>query len=235
MTEPTPEPAPKRPIPKRPKRSRAPGPPLTRDRILDAALDLVDRNGLAALSMRRLGTELGVEGMALYHYVPSKDALLDGMVERVVGMAQTTPAAGQPWREMLRDFAFSYRSALLRHPGVLPLVATRPVMTVDAFRAVERAAALLTASGFSLDQALAVINGLTMFVIGHSLAAVGRTPGSEEPEPDVGALVATLDPAEFPLVTCAMRTGAGLDLDAGFGFTLDAMLTGFDASRDERR
>ena len=72
-----------------PKRTRADRAGLSRGQVLDAALDLVDRDGVAALSMRRLGAELGVEAMTVYHYLPNKDALLDGIVERVMAQAET--------------------------------------------------------------------------------------------------------------------------------------------------
>jgi len=77
-----------------PKRTRADRAGLSREQVLDAALDLVDRDGVGALSMRRLGAELGVEAMTLYHYLPNKDALLDGIVERVMAQAETTLTGG---------------------------------------------------------------------------------------------------------------------------------------------
>src|SRR6202012_3770970 len=86
------------------KRTRADRAGLSREQVLDAALDLVDRDGASALSMRRLGAELGVEAMTLYHYLPSKDALLDGIVERVMGQAETRLADG-PWDRALTAYA----------------------------------------------------------------------------------------------------------------------------------
>jgi AcrR family transcriptional regulator len=123
--------------PKRARADRADRTGLSREQVLDAALDLVDRDGVAALSMRRLGAELGVEAMTLYHYLPNKDALLDGIVERVMAQADTTLTSG-PWDRALTDYARSLRATLLRHPGAALIVATRPAVTPETLRAAER-------------------------------------------------------------------------------------------------
>ncbi|MBB2745346.1 UNVERIFIED_ORG: AcrR family transcriptional regulator [Microbispora rosea subsp. rosea] len=99
---------------------------LSREKVLAAALALVDREGIAALSMRRLGSELGVEAMTLYYYVPNKDAVLDGLIDMAVSRVTVEPVG--PWREWLRAFAVAIRRELLAHPALLPLVATRPVL-----------------------------------------------------------------------------------------------------------
>src|SRR5580658_7401701 len=95
---------------------------LSRGLVLDAAVALVDRDGLDGLSMRKLGAALGVEAMTLYHYLPDKAALLDGLVEWVLERSAVAPAAESiPWDETLRRYAQALRSTLLAHPGVLPL------------------------------------------------------------------------------------------------------------------
>ena len=135
-----------------PKRTRAERAGLSREQVLDAALDLVDRDGADALSMRRLGAELGVEAMTLYHYLPSKDALLDGIVERVMAQAETGLADG-PWDQALTSYARSLRATLLRHPGAALLVATRPAVTPETLRTAERGLTLLCDAGFPVGQA----------------------------------------------------------------------------------
>lgn len=103
---------------------------LSRDLVLGAAVVLVDSEGLEGLSMRKLGAALGVEAMTLYHYLPNKASLLDGLVEWVIEHTATGPAAdGLPWDEALRRYAETLRTILLGHPGVLPLFFTRPVVT----------------------------------------------------------------------------------------------------------
>ena len=78
---------------------------LTRSRVLDAALEIIDRDGLAALSMRRLGAALGVEAMTIYHYVPNKDALLDGVLEEVFRQSYSRRLRSGSWQEQLRSYA----------------------------------------------------------------------------------------------------------------------------------
>ncbi len=108
---------------------------LTRVEIERAALAIVDGEGLEALTMRRLGAELGVEGMAIYHHVPSKAALLDRVVTRVVDEVRFEPRPGDAWRSVLAGFGRAYRSALLAHPRAMPIIATRPVATAPRKRA----------------------------------------------------------------------------------------------------
>jgi TetR/AcrR family tetracycline transcriptional repressor len=207
---------------------------LSRERVLDAALEFLDSHGLPALSMRKLGAYLGVEAMTLYYYVPSKDVLLDGLVDRVLELAFTglaEPAAGQPgsWVPSMRQFAHSLRAALLAHPGVLPLAATRPVNSPQALRMTERWLAAMRAAGLPLGRALDVVNALATFTIGHTLAEAGRTPGHEGSEPDLDQRADELGPAEFPNLTEVIRTRAGLDFDHRFGQAVDILLGGYAA------
>lgn len=205
---------------------------LSHDRVLDAALTLVDREGVEKLSMRRLGAELGVEAMTLYYYVPNKAALLDGLVERVVTRATTDMPADAPWRDMLRGFAVSCRTELLRHPGLLPLAATRPVLTEPALDAVEAGAARLCRAGFTPHDALHVINIVGTFVMGHTLAEAGRTPGQDDP--DTGALDG-LDPDRYPTFRAALDAGLGADHQERFDYALDAILGGLKPRRSRTR
>lgn len=202
---------------------------LSRDRVLGAALELADRDGIARLSMRRLGAELGVEAMTLYYYVPNKAALLDGLVELVVEQAMTGVPHDGDWRDLLRGFAVSCRAELLRHPGALPLLATRPVLTDTSLRTLESSARALHDAGFTAHQALHVINIVATFVIGHTLAEAGTTPGHEADAPDAASTVAALDPAEFPLLHAALTDGLGQDHQERFDLALDVILTGLSA------
>ncbi|WP_223198543.1 TetR/AcrR family transcriptional regulator C-terminal domain-containing protein [Solihabitans fulvus] len=210
------------------RRSTRPRVGLTRAKVLDAALALVDADGLAKLSMRRLGAALGVEAMTLYHYVPNKDALLDGLVERVVELVEwPAPAQGTPWQEWLRALAVDFRAVLLRHPAVVPLVATRPVFEPAGLDAVERALAVLRAAGLTVRQALHALNTVTTFVVGHVLAEVGDTPGHEDAATDPAARLADLDGERYPLLVAALREGAADDHADRFRFALDALVVGF--------
>ena len=213
---------------------------LSRERVLDAAIAFVDSRGLPALSIRRLGATLGVEAMTLYHYVPTKAALLDGMVERVLEQAAgdlaleldpdpdsaRDPDQSQPWPEAVRTVATRFRDVLLAHPGVLGAVATRPVNSPGAVRILEAGLAVMTSQGVPLALAMDTLNSVMMFVVGHTLAEAGQTPGHEGTEPGPPAP----DPAEYPNFAEAVRTGAGLDFAVRFHRTLDILIDGYAAA-----
>jgi TetR/AcrR family transcriptional regulator, tetracycline repressor protein len=203
---------------------------LTREKILDAGIAFVDEHGVAALSTRRLGATLGVQGMTLYYYVPSKTALLDGMVERLLqrSAGEMLPGPDAPWPDAMRVMARALRATLLAHPGMLTVIATRPVNTPESIRLLESGLAVLRGQGVPLGLAMDIINAVTTFVIGHTLAEVGQTPGHERTEPD--SEPPTVDPAAYPNFAEALATGAGLDFGARFALVLDVLMTGFTAT-----
>ncbi|MFJ9853706.1 TetR/AcrR family transcriptional regulator C-terminal domain-containing protein [Streptomyces sp. NPDC101150] len=211
------------------KRTRGERAGLSRALVLDTALELVDREGLRGLSMRRLGGALGVEAMTLYHYVPNKEALLDGLVERVFAEALPPAAEGTAWREQLVGYAASLRAALLRHPGVLPLVVTRPMVTPAGLDAVERGLDALTGAGFPLGRAVDALNALSLFVVGHTAgeAGVGNDADPQGQTSGSPGWLARLDATRYPLLTEAARTGAGVDDQERFRFAVDALVAGF--------
>jgi AcrR family transcriptional regulator len=208
-----------------PKRTRASRAGLSREQVLDAALALVDQNGISALSMRRLGAELGVEAMTLYHYLPNKEAVLDGIVERVMAEAESGLGDRQ-WDQALADYARSLRATLLRHPGAALLVATRPAVTPQTLRAAERGLALLCGAGFPLGQALDTLNALTLFAVAHAASEVSTAAVNAAAAAGSQDYVAGLDEDEFPLLTAAARTSAGTDDDARFEFAIATFIRG---------
>ena len=108
-------------------------PPLSRERVLEAAVALAQRDGIESLSMRRLADDLGVGAMSLYHYVPHKDDLLDGMVDIVFGEIELPPA-GVEWRAAMRRRAMSTRDALNRHRWAVGLMESRRSPGPASFR-----------------------------------------------------------------------------------------------------
>ena len=101
---------------------------LSRDIVLAKALELVDAEGLDALTMRRLGQELGRDPMSLYRYAENRAALLDGVTELVLNQLNIHPE-DPDWKEQLRKIAHNLRMLALRHPNVVPLLVTRPLST----------------------------------------------------------------------------------------------------------
>jgi AcrR family transcriptional regulator len=144
--------------------------PLTRERVCQEALALVDAHGLEALSMRRLGARLGVEAMSLYKHVRDKADLLDALHAAVLGTLEPEGGAGDgQWRALLGGLARALRSALLRHPHVLPLFTTRPVSAPEAVAVVARVQEALAKGGFRPAEAERAIYVVGMFTIGHAM------------------------------------------------------------------
>ena len=144
--------------------------PLSRDAILDKAIELLDRDGPAGLSMRKLGAALGVEAMSLYNHVPSKDALLDGIHERIL-LSLAPPPHARSWQALVRHQALALHRALLAHPHAIPLFATRPAATPGAIERLDRYLAVLLEAGFKPMQALSIIQLVAQLVVGHAMWA----------------------------------------------------------------
>ncbi len=188
--------------------------PLTRDAILDAALALLDRHGLAGLSMRRLGAALGVEAMSLYHHIPSKDALLDGLHERILVSLEPPPAQARHWQAFARHQAHALHRALLAHPHAIPLFATRPAATPAAIARLDRYLAVLLEAGFKPLDALSVVQLVAQLVVGHAM----WTTGVE---------VMWVDAAAPPHVQQVERVIDRWDPDRELELGIDALLHGF--------
>ncbi|MBB4775208.1 TetR/AcrR family transcriptional regulator [Actinomadura livida] len=158
--------------------------PLSTERIIEAALRIVDGQGLGRLTMRRLGDALEVEAMAIYHHLPrGKEQLLDGLVVHVAsGPAEAAGVTAANWRDVLRAWAADYRARLLAHAGVLPLLVTRrnPAAlstTVGSLREV------LRRGGVADDTAAVAAHTLLGYVIGHAALEVRdtREDGADRP------------------------------------------------------
>lgn len=200
--------------------------PLSRPAVLAAALRIVDEHGIEALSMRRLGKELGVEAMSLYNHVPNKAALLDGLIEQVINEIEAPPPDA-PWEDQVRAMAHSYRRLAHAHPHVVPLIAMRPFNTITALRPVERAFGMFRAAGFDEAESLHAFRTLAGFATGYTLAETGGFFGETIPD-DATEVVggSDLDPAQFPNLIGMLPTIANCDHDAEFEFALDVIIEG---------
>ncbi|MFH8385861.1 TetR/AcrR family transcriptional regulator [Kitasatospora sp. NPDC018058] len=166
-------------------RRRAGRPPqIDADEIVTAAVALIDAEGLEALTMRRLGTELGVTAMSLYRHLPNRDAVLAAVVSRLVREVAVEVADGMPWPQALHRFAESYRRMLLAHPHAVPLLATHPVDEVDGLALVAPVLERFRGAGVPDEDALTAVQSVGVYVLGHALAQVGTPPGaSRDPGP----------------------------------------------------
>jgi AcrR family transcriptional regulator len=208
--------------------------PLTRERVLKAAVRLADREGLEAVSMRRLGTELGIEAMSLYTHVRDKDDLLDGMVELVI---REIPIQrdGPDWKASLRTTIHSARQVILRHPWVPRVIETRNDPGPSGLRYYDAVMGILREGGFSLEMTHHAIH-----LFGSRL--LGFTQDLFDDSPDVNpdamkAMAAALTdshPYVAEMALGATHEGAlgGCDDDIEFAFGLDLILDGLERLRD---
>lgn len=147
---------------------------LSREIVLSAALALVDAEGLDALTMRRLGQELGRDPMGLYRYAENRAALLDGVSELVLNELAIIPD-DPDWQAQLRRIAHDLRHLALRHPNVVPLLVTRPLSTplglrpLGTLRPLEQILSLLIEAGFGPEDALHVYRAYYGYLYGHIL------------------------------------------------------------------
>jgi AcrR family transcriptional regulator len=176
----------------KPHQTRTPRKPLSRQMIMAAAVLLVDSEGMEALNMRRLGRELGVVGMTLYRYLPSKEALLHDLVQTMLEEISAGEAKGRNWQQHLRAVMHSYRNVGLAHPHIFLLSLSRPWQGVATAR-LEEDRKMLTDAGFSESEARHALRTLTSYTTGFVNRSVTRllfnaeTPSAgpiEDPEED---------------------------------------------------
>lgn len=140
--------------------------PVTRDRAVQVAVALADADGIESLSMRKLARELGVEAMSLYYHVKSKDDILDGMIESVIG-EMVLPAADAEWKAAMRERAESVRSVLGRHPWAISMVDSRTTQTTMMH--LDAVIGCLRHAGFSVAMAAHAMSLVDSYVHGFAL------------------------------------------------------------------
>jgi AcrR family transcriptional regulator len=145
----------------------ASGARLTRAAVLDAALRIVDRDGLDGVSMRRIAAAIGATPMALYRYVPSKAALLDALVAAVLGQLEFPSGDDLPLAERLRATVRSLRRLLTAHPWLVNLILRGPVLGEGVYRASETALRELRETGLPADTVAAIFRLLHSYTIGY--------------------------------------------------------------------
>ncbi|MGI8803865.1 MAG: TetR/AcrR family transcriptional regulator C-terminal domain-containing protein [Solirubrobacteraceae bacterium] len=173
---------------------------LSRPAILDKALELIDSKGPEALTMRRLGAELGVEAMSLYRHVANKRALLDGIAERLMDEVGTRRGEyGGDWEASALSLGLAVRAVAQAHPGAFELVGARALNTFDALRPIESLLTDLRAGGFAPDRAVAAHRLLASYIRGFALVEMAGFTLSASSDP--GRLTpATLPAEEFPTI-----------------------------------
>jgi AcrR family transcriptional regulator len=208
--------------------------PLTRDRVLHTAVELADRGGIEALSMRRLGQELRVDAMALYRHIRNKDDLLDGLIELIVAEIDRPPATDD-WKTTLREQATAARRVLLCHPWAKRVLEERPKGGPVFLAYVESVLATLQAGGFSIELAHHTLHVLGSRIFGFNQDLFeDKAQSTPSPEEAAGILQAL---AAYPHVTEMAKSVShegvlGMcDDDVEFAFGLDLMLDALERQR----
>jgi len=196
--------------------------PLTRDRIIDAAVVLADTGGVDVLSMRKLGAELGVEAMSLYNHVENKDDILDGMIDHVF-QTIPLPAADSDWRFSIRDTALAALDQFVEHPWMVNLLMQRGTYGQSSLRFMDRILGLFRDAGFTEEDAHHAWQMLASHTMGYAFqqASGGHDKhGREWSLPDLSG---------FPNVSALAPYLADCKFDVEFAFGLDIIIAGLAA------
>jgi AcrR family transcriptional regulator len=209
--------------------------PLSRDRVLRAALDLADRDGFEACTMRKLGAQLGVEAMSLYRYVASKEDLLSGLVDLVFAEVEVDEPGTTEWRTAMRDRARSHRAAMRRHPWAIGFMEGRMQPGPASLRVHDATLGILRAAGFPFRAAVHANSVLDAYVYGFALQERGLPAQADGATAEVMREQARHVPEmrDFPYLVEAMGEFAdvGYDYDAEFAFGLELILDGIGRLR----
>jgi TetR/AcrR family transcriptional regulator, tetracycline repressor protein len=207
--------------------------PLDRRRIAETALHIIDTDGLEQLSMRRLGAELGVEGMAIYHHFRNKAELLDGVLELLLEELEIPPEREGAALARLRRLFEATRAVAIRHPHAFVLLPTRRFNTPKAFEYYERLLGLFREAGLDTRDSARFWRLLAGYVTGAGLAEIGSRAQQANATPV--KLETFFEPERFPLVTAIVPELRVARLDAIFAFGLDVIFDAMAARLRQRK
>jgi AcrR family transcriptional regulator len=212
--------------------------PLSRERILRAAVELADRGGVESLSMRKVAQELDVVPMALYRHVANKDEMLGGMVDAVLGEIDV-PEVGLDWKTPMRRRILSARRMLLRHPWAARVIESRTEPTPALIGYFDEMIGIFLAGGFSIELTHHALHAMGSRLLGFTQELFDDTPDMEpEAEREMYEAMADAYPNIGQLVEIVMHDDASVVGDRGcddqfeFEFALDLMLDGLERLRD---
>jgi AcrR family transcriptional regulator len=205
--------------------------PLTRDRVMDAAVTFADLHGITALTMRKLGEVLGVEAMSLYNHVANKGELLDGMIDRVFAEIEL-PAAGRDWRSAMHERATSARDALARHRWAIGLMESRTTPGPATLRHHDAVIGCLRGSGFPVALAAHAYSVLDSYIYGFALQEANLPFETGDDTAELARAILAGAPAdEYPHLTeltIEHVLAPGYDYGEEFAFGLDLILDGLE-------
>jgi AcrR family transcriptional regulator len=217
------------------KTRRATRAPLSRDKVLSAAVALADTGGIEALSMRKLGEAVGVEAMSLYTHVANKDDLLDGMIDVVFGEVEL-PSGEAGWRAAMRHRAISFRQVLARHRWAIGLMESRATPGPATLRHHDAVLGCLRRAGFSVELAGHAYSALDSYIYGFALQERGLPFDTPEETAEVArAIMAQFPAGEYPYMAefaTERVLRPGYDYSEEFEYGLDLILDGLGRALD---
>lgn len=197
--------------------------PLTRERVLAAAVAVADEQGIDALTLRRLAEALRVHPTSIYNHLPSKEAILDGVAEQLVNEA-ALPTSFTTWPDWVRAFAAAMRGLAQRHPGAFAVFTRRPAQGAGAEEHLEAALEAFAQDGFSTGEANAAVAGTALTVMGLALNEAPRPA----PAPTPG--LAHFQPDRYPRIAAAVAA-VPETTDGIWELIVEALIVGLRESR----
>ena len=217
--------------------------PLSKDRVLATAIALADAHGIESVTMRRLAEELDVEAMSLYHHLPNKEAVLNGVVDLVFAeiVAGLPDLAATPsnWKAAVRQRALAARAVLLRHPWAPALIESRPASGMPMTQYMDGIIGMLRAGGLSFDVIHHGMHALGSRAMGF-VQEIGEGEGSNIPSLEQLAAMEPVVPNIVAMLRVVVHDGRDLTLgwcddQTEFEFGLDLILDGLERAADRER
>ncbi len=200
---------------------------LSRQRIVDAAIEMLDRDGASQFSMRKLAGAMGVDPMALYHHVPNRAALMNSVIDTVISECEL-PEPNGSWQKQVRDICRAFRALAHRHPGVILVFATFEDWVPSEHRLGEAMYAALRTGGFSPKATVRSARVLLAYTENFACWELTDWIAPFSPE-ERTKLIESLSEGDFPLTTELVDQIADVDPDAEFAFGLDVVIRGLEA------
>lgn len=202
---------------------------LTRERIVNAAVTLVERDGEDALSMRAVAGELGVAVMSLYNHVPNKKALLMGIAGQVLAGMELPDDSHLDWKTRARTLARAFRRVAHDYPNCMKIVVTHSVEFPLGMRPVERALSIAGTAGFDGATSVRLMRAMIAYSLGAQMRETDMVKMLDYLPPDPAGAFANLDPAQFPHVTALAKELTDHDPETDFEFGLELLISAMDA------
>jgi AcrR family transcriptional regulator len=204
---------------------------LSRERIVEAALAVIEREGLAGFSTRKLAAELGCEAMSIYHYFPSKGHLMDALADRIISEMPPLPPADLPWIERLRMLGHGWRATVTKRPALFTFLATFRMNTPTCLAWLDGVIGLFCESGLSREEGARLFRAYGYYLMGTGLdetAGYARGPSTVEPVPD------DIMQRDFPNVVAVGPYFRPSEYDKTFEMGLDLFLDSVERLVEER-